>query len=179
MRNLVPIKIKSGLHEFDDGKGHKAGHAKYPNLNLIDSGIRKNLDWSIYLDKHGIGLHGDKTCGHKEDGGVESPHGQQWLCTCVPADFANAAADMFPTEVSIISEVDFEDFYDNKAHAHESSERVDTDIIDAIKAKKDLGLPVPEETDAMNPDHPARGIRKNTNKTWTGFKAEAKVEIAA
>lgn len=176
MRTLVPIKIKVGLHEFDDDKGHKAGHAKYPNFNLIGSPIRKGMDWSHYIDTHGIGMHYDKTCGHREES-ADSPFGQQWACMCVPADFANEAIAMFPNEVSIMTEAEFQDFYDNKAHAHEPDEHVDADVLTNIKAKEDVGVAVPEKVVAIDPLDPARGIRKNLNKRWADFKIKAGVNI--
>lgn len=170
MRTLVPIRLKVGLKE-------QTGHAKYPNFNLISSGIRKGMDWSHYIDTHGIGLHYDKTCGHKEES-AESPFGQQWACMCVPADFAQQAVAIFPDTVSIISEVEFEDFYDNKAHAHESDEHIDTDVLEKIKAKEAMGVAVPEKAAAIDPLNSARGIRKNTNKKWADAKIKMGVNIA-
>lgn len=176
MRTLVPLKVRVGLHEFDDGLGHKAGHAKYPNFNLIASNIRKGMDWSRYIDTHGIGLHYDKTSGHKEES-VDSPQGQQWACMCVPAAFATEAVALFPGEVSIIPEAEFETFYNDKAHAHEPDEHVDTDVLQAIAAKEGVGVAVPEKAAAIDPLNSARGIRKNTNKKWADFKVKAGVNI--
>lgn len=177
MRTLVPLKVKIGLHDRDDGNGHKAGHAKYPNFNLIASSIRKGMDWSQYIDTFGIGLHYDKTCGHKEES-VDSPQGEQMACMCVPSDFADAAVAAFPGEVSIIPEAELETFYNDKAHAHEPEELVDSDVLQAIAAKEAVGAEVPEKTDALNPLSDARGIRKNTNKKWADFKTKAGVSIA-
>lgn len=177
MRTLVPLKIKVGLHEFDDGQGHKAGHAKYPNFNLIDSAIRKGMDWSHYIDRYGIGMHYDKTCGHREES-VDSPFGEQCCCMCVPADFAAEAITLFPGVVSSMTGLEFEDFYNNKAHAHEPDEHVDKEVLEAIKAKEDLSIAVPEKTAAIDPLNPARGIRKNHNKHWADFKDKAGVNIA-
>lgn len=177
MRTLVPLKIIVGLHEFDDGLGHKAGHAKYPNFNLIASSIRKGMDWSKYIDKYGIGLHYDKTSGHKEES-VDSPQGQQLACMCVPSDFATEAVALFPDEVSIIPEADFETFYNDRAHAHEPDEHVDAEVLQAIEAKEGVGAAVPEKEAAIDPLNDARGIRKNTNKTWADFKVKAGVAIA-
>ncbi len=173
-RNLVPIKFRVGLHDkVDNAKGHKIGHAKYPDFNSIDIAIRKGLDWSVYIDQHGVSMHYDKACGHKEEG--DTPIGEQWCATCVPADFAEEAVKL--PDVEEISEVDFEVFYNEKAHAHELPEHVDIKALEAIKAKEDLSIAVPEKTDAINPDHPARGIRKNHNKVWSDFKSKTGVNI--
>lgn len=164
MRDLIAIKIKVGLHQ-------DSGNARYPNFNLITTTVRKNMDWAHYIDRYGIGMQYDKTSGHKDDS-VDSPYGQQWVCTCVPEDFAKEAANRFPNEVSIITEVEFETFYNKKAHAHEQVDNADLQVLQTIKVKKDLGLATPEKTDAFNPDHPALGIRKNHNKTLSLFKAK-------
>ena len=169
MRNLVPIKIKVGLHP-------DSGNAKYPNFNLITTTVRKNMDWSHYIDRYGIGMHYDKTSGHKDDS-VDSPYGQQWVCTCVPEDFAIEAANRFPNEVSIVHESEFTSFYNTKAHAHESADNVDLEVLQTIKVKKDLGLTTPEETNAVNRNHPALGIRKNPNKKWSDFKNKTGIII--
>ncbi len=169
MRTLVPIKIKVGLDQSN-------GYAKYPNFNLISSSIRKGLDWSKYVDVHGIGMHYDKTSGHKEES-ADSPFGQQLVCTCVPADFTNEVIALFPNEVSLMTEAEFQTFYDNKAHAHEPNELVDVEILQAIKAKEDLGLATPEKANAVNPNHVARGIRKNDRRKWIDAKAKMGVNI--
>ena len=175
MADLVPIKFRAGLHtKIDNAKGHKIGHAKYPDFNSIDINIRKGLDWSTYLDTYGIAMHYDKTSGHKEVS-ADSPIGGQWCATCVPADFAAEAVKL--PDVEAISEGDFETFYNDKAHAHESADTVDIEVLNAIKAKEDLSLAVPEKANAINPSHPARGIRKNHNKTWSDFKAKRGVNI--
>lgn len=169
MRVLTPIKIKAGLDV-------KTGYAKYPDLNLVSKTIRGGLDWSQYVDMHGIGMHYDKTSGHRQES-ADSPFGQQWVCTCVPAAFAEEAAALFPDQVAIITPAEFETFYDTKAHAHEADAFVDTEALQAIKAKKDLGLAVPEEAAALNPNSPARGVRKNHRRYWKDFSSAEGVRI--
>ncbi len=178
MRTLVPLKIKVGLDEI-------TGYAKYPNFNLgVNPSIRKGLDWSKYIDVHGGGMHYDKTCGHKEDS-VDSPYGQQWCCMCVPSDFANAAVAAFPGEVSIISEVDFEAFYNDKAHAHEPDDILDTEALNGLNAQRQLMVARGTEvaaldvkiTRALDNTNPERGVRKNPNKTWADVKKAKGITI--
>lgn len=176
IRSLVALRFNAGLHTSDDNaKGHKIGHAKYPDFNQVNLATRKGMDWSHYIDSFGIGMQYDKGCGHKEDG--DTPYGEQCCVIAVPQDFATEALSLFPGELTQLTPAEFETFYNKKAHAHENTEHVDRDVLDAIKAKEDIGLSVPEKANATNPNHLNRGIRKNYNKIWTDFKVKAGVEI--
>ncbi len=168
MKDLVPIKVivKKGFDEKT-----KQNRAIYPDFNQIDSVIRKGLPWSVFIDHEGISWHYNKInnigTGEKEGRCV----------TCVPKDFAYAAVKLFSDEVSILTESEFEDFYDNKAHAHESDEIVDLETLQIIKLKEDLGLKTPEKVNALNPNHPAKGIKKNENKKWKDKKNKLNINI--
>ncbi len=176
VRDLVALRFNAGLHTEDNvAKGWKVGHAKYPDFNQIGLATRKGMDGSQYIDAFGIGMQYDKACGHKEEG--DTPFGQQCCVIAVPQDFATEALALFPGELTQLLPAEFESFYNDKAHAHESAEHIDKDVLDAIKAKEDIGLTVPEKTNALNPNHPNRGIRKNYNKAWVDFKVKAGVNI--
>ncbi len=168
-RNLVALKFCAGLHMTEDKvKGHKIGHAKYPDFNRVDLAVRKGMDWCIYIDAFGTGMQYDKNCGHKEEG--DTKFGEQCCVIAVPEEFADAAMAVLPGELTELTDVEFEDFYDNKAHAHESAEIVDKDALGAIIQKEKLGLEVPEKADAVDITTEARGIRKNHNKKWADKK---------
>jgi hypothetical protein len=166
MADLIALKFSSGIRTVEDlGKGHKKGHAEYPDLNQLSSTVRRGMDWCEYIDAYGLGIQYDKDCGHKEHS-VESPRGQQCCVIVVEPAFAAEAMVMFPSRFTQLTPAEFEDFYDNKAHAHEPDEHVDTDVLDAIESKERLGLDVPEKANAIDRTHKSRGIRENKNKTW-------------
>ncbi len=176
VRNLVALRFNAGLHDKEDKvKGHKIGHAKYPDFNKVSLGTRKNMDWCTYIDAFGIGMQYDKACGHKEEG--DTPYGEQCCVIAVPQDFATEALVVLPGELTQLTPVEFEAFYNDKAHAHESAEHVDKDVLDAIKVKEDLGLAVPEKVDAVDSTKDTPGIRKNHNKVFADFKKKSGVEI--
>lgn len=176
MADLVPLKIKIGLKEN--------GHAKYPAFNSIPSELRAGMDWAHYIDKQGTSWHYDKKCGH-DDHDDDSPCGMQWGVFAVPAAFAQAALGMFgptgtvePGLVTEITEAEFATFYNERAHAHEDSEQIDVPILQAIKAKQDLGLALtPEQTKALDPADPQPGLRTNAAKTFAGFKAKSGIRL--
>lgn len=174
MRNLVALKFKAGLHT-SNANGHKIGHVKYPDFNQVSLATRRGMDWSHYIDTHGIGMQYDKACGHKEEG--DTPYGEQACVVAVLQDFATEALALFPGELTQLTPVEFEAFYNDKAHAHESADLIDQDVMDAIKAKEDLAIAVPEKANAIDRNHPDRGIRKNDRKTWSDFKTKAGVVI--
>jgi hypothetical protein len=170
MRNLVPIKIKIGL------KGN--GYAKYPDFGSLNCVKSSGLDWSSYVDVQGTGWHYDKRCGHKEEDST-SPFGIQWGVLIIPKVFADEATAMFPGEVVRLTEAELTTFYDTRSHAHEPDEEIDNTILQAIKVKQDLNLPLtPEQESALDPTTETRGIRKNKRKKWIDYKKLKGIKIA-
>lgn len=184
MRNLVPIKVKIGLHtanNTDAGGAHKAGHAKFPDFNSMQIVKESGLDWSIYVDIMGLQWHYDKCCGHKEEDG-SSPHGMQWGMLIVPKEFSDQAIATFPDEISKLTEAELEDFYDNRAHAHEPDNKVNTKALEEfdvqIRSGKTLTVKDKARHDkAMDPNDDTPGVTKNKKKNWVDFKKLVGVEI--
>ncbi len=167
--NLVPLKIKIGKREN--------GSAKYPDFNRIKVVQDLAIDWSVYIDSKGTGWHYDKTSSHS-DNTVDSPFGQQFGSILIPKEFADEAIDMFPEECTILTEEEFEDFYDNKAHVKDSEEIIDEGILTKIKLKKDLGLKLTaEQEDAIDIEKEQKGITKNKNKKWKDYKLSKGIKI--
>jgi len=161
----VKIKIKTN------------GHAEYPDFNALQVVIDSGMDWSYYVDSHGLGWHYDKTSGLK-DNTVDSPMGEQWGMLIVPEEFRDQALAMFPSLVTAMDETEIEDFYNNKAHAHEPDEIFNTEILNGIKLKQDLGLTLTQnQLDALDPNTDVPGIRKNKNKLWSDFKVKKDLTV--
>ena len=169
-RELVAIKVRIGLKPN--------GHAEYPNFNELGSVRKENMDWAIYVDQFGIGWQYDKTSGHKEHS-EDSPAGMQWGMLLVPTDFAREAVEMFPDKVQITGEVEFEDFYDNKAHGHEPDEIVDERVLEGIRAKKEVGIGLsPMQVRALDvEDDEVAGIKRNRTKKWGEAKGRFGVKV--
>lgn len=174
--DLVPIKIIL--------RRRVNGNADYPEFNKIDPKIRHDMAWSIYIDAYGVGLHYDKieNLGTGHDFGV--------ACTLVPEDFAIAASihPDFKGVVSIISEAEWEEHYNNRAHAHEPDDILDTEVLQGIIARRtleDIGeLDPPSEElkarrkKALDPKNKkARGIRMSDRNTWAKFQATIECTI--
>jgi len=186
---LVPIKVK--IVRAPDGS-----HG-YPQFNRLPAEVRGHLDWSKFFDSHGIGWHYDKLSGFGEvdDGTVPAGHRHRnddpdcWYgATCVPEAFAVAAQAEFPSEVEILTEAEFESFYDDRAHVNEDDESLDTDVLQGILARVQLeekGIaPAPsaeilaKRARCLDPsDQGARGIRKNVGRKWADFKKRRGVKI--
>ena len=168
-RELVGIKVKIGLKAN--------GHAKYPTFNDLPIVKASGMDWSKYVDVMGLGWHYDKTSGHKEET-QDSPFGQQWGMLIIPEEFATQAVAVFPADVTRLTEVELEDFYDNKAHAHEPDELFDEQVLTGIKMKQDLGIALTtQQVKALDPNDDTPGIRKNKNKKWANKKSIVGVTI--
>jgi hypothetical protein len=167
---LVPLKVRIGLKT---GGGHQ-----FPDFNQIDPGLRDNMDWSYYVDKFG-GWHYDKIAGHADDDTAnDSPPGTWIGMLLVPETFAMAAVAQFPDTCSIIIETDAEKFYDERAHIHEPEIKEDKEVLQAIQAKRALNIAEDQgDLDALNPDHPAPGRRRNKFNTFNDFKTQKGITI--
>jgi hypothetical protein len=166
---FTPIKVKIGLRAD--------GNADYPDFNILNAVKEQNMDWSYYVDKFGLGWIYDKLIGHQEEA-PDSPLGQQLGVLIVEKEFANEAILSFPVKCSKLTEVELEDFYDNRHAIEFQDEDVDREVLDVIKVKQDLGQPLtPQQIKALDPDDDTIGIRKNKKKTWVDFKALKGIEI--
>lgn len=157
---MVPIKVKI-LRKSN-------GHADYPDFNQVSSSIRKGLVWSKFIDVHGIQWHYNKL----KSLGKGHSHGE--CGTLVPSDFAEAAESLFPDRVEILTEAEWETFYNDYAHVNEEDEDIDIDVLQKIKLKQDLGIALTaQQQKAIDPnDDTVRGIKKNKNKLWADRKAK-------
>lgn len=136
---LVPLRIRIGRKQ-----GPKGMQNDYPDFNTIDSAIRHGLDWSNYIDTYGTRWHYDKLSGFGEADIYNPDIAVQYGVFAVPEDFATAALTKFPTKVEKLTEVEFEAFYNDRAHSHESEERYDSGILTVLKAKYG-GIPITDQ----------------------------------
>jgi len=173
MAELVPIRVKI-RHGIVDGRLQHV----YPRFNLLDPSVRGDMDWSYFIDQAGTGWHYDKLSGIGETDAENPDPDVWWGCIAVPKPFAVAAVARFPDDVETLTEAEFEAFYDQRAHAHESELQADSEALSALKAREDLGEDVSaEKAAALDPDDPTPGVRRNTSKTWAGYKAKRKIAI--
>lgn len=169
MENLVPLRVLIGL------KG-KAEH-DFPNFNELPKELRGGGDWSHYVDRFG-GWHYDKQCGHADHDLVNGTPAGQWCgMLLVPVAFAEAAVEKWPEFCQILNEADAEEFYNDRAHAHEPDVFDDAEVLQAIAAKRAIGIDDAEDAKALDPDHPSRGRRRNKAKTWQGYKLNRGIEL--
>lgn len=169
MRNLVPIKITIGIKPD--------GFALYPDFNTLASVQATGMDWSRYVDVHGLGWQYDSCCGHKTET-ADSPFGQQFGILIVPKVFADEAIVAFSDVVVQQTENQLEGFYDTHVAGDQPEQEIDNDILTSIKLHRDLGLPdEPWMVQALNPNTDDRGIRKNKRKHWSDYKVMVGVRI--
>ncbi len=169
----VPIKVNIGLRP--DGN---ADHPDWQKLPLAAS--RKPEEDQIVKWKY------DKTSGHQEHT-ADSPRGMQWGMMIVTQQYADEAVATFPGIVTIMTEAQAQDFWDNKAHAHIPENRIDTDYLVGLKAERDLRLARSMSTTdvdaridkALDPLNPELGVRKEKLKVWADAKKVLDVTVKA
>lgn len=168
---LVPLKVKIRLK---DHKGQTT-HA-FPPFNQLGPEIIGDVDWSYYVERHG-GWFYDRLSGHK-DHDADSPQGEWHGMILVPRDFADAALSQFPDQVERLTDAQAQQFYEARVTVNQPNEFTDADALKEIAARRDAGLEDNEDVqNALDPEHPALGVRKNRMKTWAGLKATRDVEV--
>ena len=175
MTDLVPLQVRIGLKK-------NSQHA-FPPFNDLSLSLRQDMDWAYFVDLFG-GCHYDQVAGHAdEDAANGSPSGLWLGMILVPFEFATEAVSHWPDTCKILSEAATKKFYDERCHVRDPEIRDDLDTINAIAARRRLqGKPdrIPEanldaddvsDRNALDPDHPQAGRRRNKRKTWVGYKA--------
>lgn len=166
---MVPIRVRIGL----DHKGHHA----YPPFNTLPHGVRQGMDWARFIDRHGGWLY-DRKHGHAADT-PESPRGFWFGVIIVPELFAAESADRWPNDIEVLDETEVARFYEERV-SHQQPEIIDDlETLQAIAAKRAIGLSeTQDDINALDPDHEARGRRRNAEKTWAGFRSSRGLAIA-
>jgi len=174
MPHVVPLRIRIGLRPG----GREADH---PNWNVVPlphvgqlHGDGTNPDDYV----HGS-WHYDSCCGH-QDSTPDSPIGMQWGVRLVTPAFAQAAIASLGAEyqASILSEADWEAFYDNHCRGHMPENRANMPVLEALKLELDLRTALGEDTTALkakikkalDPDDAEPGFRRDLERHWQGFK---------
>ncbi|MEK0324179.1 MAG: hypothetical protein QQN63_00615 [Nitrosopumilus sp.] len=174
MKKLVPICIVLNSREAPDG----TMPIQYPNFNQLPMDLRGNMDWSYFIDRKGYGMHYSR---HK---GTHNKPATCW--TLVPRDFAVAASEAF-AEVTIHTEEEWADFFDNDAKKSDPVHHIDTEVLQGILARvqlEEMGIgPKPSKellkrrNDCLDPDCPMPGVNHNHRKTWAQAKVIDEITI--
>jgi len=153
------------------------GKCDYPDFNQLPIVSHSGMDWSQYIDANGGGWLYDKKCGHAEID-AESPAGIWLGLLLIPEQFALEAIAKFPDRITRLTEAETEAFYNNRHACKMPDEEIDKDILEKIKLKQELGLPLTAEQEkAKDPEDDTPGIRKNKKKKFVDFKAHRGITI--
>lgn len=179
MPTVVPLMVVIGLRERPQG-GREADH---PNWGLVTPPATGQLSGTgRFAEDFTLGSwHYDKRSGHDDDDGVTSPLGTQRGVRLVTPAFAAAALAVFsgpPYNMRVLTEAEWETFYDNRVRGHMQDNRVDMEVLNALKAEFDLrtaaGLPTiavrARIIKALDPDDTEPGIRRDPLRRWATFK---------
>jgi len=167
-REGVAIKVKIGLKAN--------GHALYPNWGLLPMVQGGTTPESQQIVKWKY----DKSSGHDEDDGGDSPVGTQWGMMIVTEQFANEAVAMFPA-VSIVTEVEAETFWNDKAYSHLDDDIVSVNALQGLLLRLDaleraggsaaeIAAMKAKIKNSENPNHSAAGVKKNKTKYFNDAK---------
>lgn len=155
----------------------------YPDFNKITPAYRGNVTWQEFIDRFG-GWHYDQCCDFMEVDEQSPDEGIKIGCFLVPEEFATEAVQMFEDVVTVIDEATFEKFHDDRAHVHQPVEKIDSEILNGLRAKYgqtgalDSSVMTQEEQEMLDPEHPRPGIVKNKNRKFVDVKARRGLKLA-
>lgn len=168
---LVPIKIAINLRPRT--------FASYPDLDQLAVVKTAATDWARYVMLNGGGWY----FGSPNRLGYEilllgnldvMPYGY----ILVPGIFADQAIIAFPDDISILSEQEWADHYNQFVHRYEPDTFEDFVIVKEIRTKIDGGgLATMQERQALDPDDSTPGRLRNRRKTWAMVAADNAITI--
>ena len=167
---LAAIRVRIGL---------RGGHHAFPDFGSLGSvqSCPECTDWSIHVDRMGLGWHYDSCCGHDKDTPA-SPFGTWLGLLLVPQQFAVEAVAAFPTEVARLNEGQLTTFWNTHVASGQQDTIDNTEVLQAIAAKRALGIPETQsDRDALDPASPTSGVVENPRKTWARYKAHTGTTI--
>jgi len=151
------------------------GGCLYPDFNSLAVVQASGMDWSNYVGQ----WYYDNVCGHAEVDG-ESPEGYWFGMLLIPEIFADQAEAAFPSDITRLTGVQAETFYNDRHAADFPDEDFDVSILEGIKLKQDLSLPLTaNQISAIDPLTDTPGIRKNKKKLWTDYSVNKDITIKA
>lgn len=167
---VVPIKVKVGIT--------LNGQPKFPDWQLLSMAEKKSPREEMFFQ-----WMFDKI-GYKENT-PDSPYGIQWAIRLVSKKLAKQAAEIFPKEITILTEKQLEEFWETKITAHFSDQVHDHEELIALNARfsiiKQLGndeIEIRERIKkALDPDDPAVGVCRHPFKKWQDFKKKNYIQI--
>lgn len=167
---VVPIKVKVGVM-LDN-------RPKFPDWQMLPIAEKKSPVEEMYFE-----WMFDKT-GYKENTS-HSPYGMQWAIRLVSKKFAKQAIDVFPEEITVLTEKELEEFWNTRITFHLPDQLHDADELVALNARLNImKLIDSDQTEvrgriekALDPDDPALGVRKHPFKKWEDFKKKNNIEI--
>ncbi len=186
MPDYKALKVKIGLKPN--------GYAAYPEFNTLSVIISSGLDWSYYIQSNGTGWLYDKKYGHAQEG-PDSPVGTQWGVLVVDPTFADQAVAAFPTECSLLTEAELQQFIDGRSTAHLPEEEVDVQVLAEMREQLELMEQLEKKgrsnaalisrrsaleeraAKALDPTDDEPGVKVSENKKWVAIKKKFNVNI--
>lgn len=185
MPTVVPLLVRIGIRVADNRR-----EADHPNWGLVTlpppadalSGDGTRPEHFTYGS-----WHYDKKSGHDDDS-IESPINTQRGVRLVTPTFAANAMATFggpPYNMALLTEAQWETFYNDRVRGHMPGVRTDVEALLALKAELDLrvaaGLPtvaiLARITKALDPNDDEPGIKRDPLRRWATFKASHNLVI--
>jgi hypothetical protein len=101
--------------------------------------------------------------------------------------FAKQASEMFPKEVTILTEKELERFWNEHITAHLPDQLPDHNELVALNARLQIMKQLEDDQSevreriekALDPENPAIGVRTHPYKEWKRFKKKNHIRIAS
>ena len=186
MPTVVPLLVVIGIRVGPGGR-READHPNWALVLLPPPADRLSGDGTQREDFTLGSWHYDKCCGH-DTVPPDSPLNTQRGVRLVTPEFAANALVVFPATMSILTEAQWEAFYDNHVRGHMPENRVNIEALNALKVELDLrtalASPAPvlaalraKIAKALDPDDAEPGIRADPLRRWASFKTAQSIVI--
>ena len=177
---VVPLLVTIGLRRTGNGI-READHPNWRDVLLPPAADRLSGDGTRPEDFTLGSWHYDKKSGHDDDDPVSPLDTQRGVRLVTPAFAANAIARFGgpPYNMRLLTEAQWEAFYDNRVRGHMRAARTDTDVLLALKSELDLRTAAGLSTaailariaKALDPDDDEPGVKRDRMRRWATFKA--------
>ena len=182
MRDLVAIKIKARMSATSTAY-------EYPDWKQLSDKVWKGIkhrtiqEQAKYFERYGISMFYDP-CDMGDVDAEVLEYDVRYVGTCVPSDFARAAAKRFPNLVTILTPEEWEAWYDTRLACDQPDEIVDLkalqviEILEALAARNYGKRPTQAKIHkALDPKDSTPGVIENPNKTWARLSKKKGVNL--
>lgn len=166
--NLIPLRIKI---RYGQRPGRPEHGYLYPDFDQVSDVIRKGMRWQKYLDTYGSGWIYDGLSDVGDTDTYSSDPSVRFGLVLVPVDFADAALALYPEDCEELTEVQVEEFVDQRAFYNRDIEERDQAALLEAQLLQARGRPedIVKVNKILDPNDSTPGVRISKLARWAEY----------